>query len=396
MTNKVEKWVKGEIRVELVGGDSAKFINEALHKHINVSDLHWTSSNQLQFTINVEQFFELRKIVKPMGGKIRIINKAGFPFVTRLLFKRIWFAIGLALFFMLIGILSTFIWSIEVVGNNTIPTQTILQVAKDNGLYPLQSSFRLPHKDKLAKQLLNNIDGVNWIGIEHTGTKVLIKVVEMTLPEKREAQSYRHLIASNDAVITYMITNVGKPVVKEHMRVKKGDILISGIIGSERHSEIVVADGEVRGLVWYEYKAELPLTHSILTYTGEVKRKNYIVIGDRTFRFKNKTLQFEQSELTQKYNPLVLFNYELPFGILKETEYESRNIQSELSKEEAKQIALQQAKKRLLEKSGADSKVISENILHEELQNGKVVLRILFEVEQSIVQQKPIVQIQGD
>lgn len=396
MTNKVEKWIKGEVRVELIGGDSAQFINEALHKQINVTDLHWTSSNQLQFSVAVEQFFMLRKLIKQVGGKLRIINKGGFPFTARYIMRRIWFATGLALFFIIIGILSTLIWSVEVEGNDTIATQTVLEAAKENGLYPMQWSFRVPHKDKLAKMLVNDIDGVNWIGIEHTGTKVTIKVVEMTLPDPKVPQSYRHLVASQDAIITYMVANVGKPVVSEHMRVKKGDILISGIIGSENHSKVVVADGDVRGLVWYEYKAEQPLQQSYLSYTGEKKRKNYIVLGNRTFKFKKKDVQFEQSENLTQYKPLTLFNYELPIGILQENEYETRIINSEISKEEAKKIALNQAKQRLLEKSGKGAKVISENILHEELHNGKVIIRILFEVDQSIIQQKPIVQIQGD
>lgn len=396
MTNKVEKWVKGEIRVELIGGDSARFINVALEKHLNITDLRWTSSNNLQFSVNVDQFFELRKILKPMGGKIRIINKGGFPFFMRLVMNRMWFAIGLVLFFILIGVLSTFVWSVEVEGNKTIPTQTILQAAKENGLYPLQSAFRMPQKDKLAKLLVNQIEGVNWIGIEHTGTKVLIKVVEMTLPEEREPQSFRHLVASQDAVITYMVANIGKPLVKEHMRVKKGDILISGIIGSERHSDIVVAEGDVRGLVWYEYKAELPLIHETAAYTGEINKRSYIVLGKRTFRFKQKEPTFDRSEVKQHYKPVMLFNYELPFGFLQETEYETRINSIELDQKEAKAIAIKQAKQRLLEKAGLQAKVISENILHEELHNGKVVLRVLFEVEQSIVQQKPIVHIQGD
>lgn len=396
MSNKVSNWVKGMIRVELIGGDIATFINEALKQHLNISDIKWTSSNQLQFTINVDEFFKMRKILKPLGAKIRIVNKEGFPFMLRLFVKRIWFTIGLALFFIIIGLLSTFVWSVEVVGNETIPTKTVLQVARENGLYPLQSTFKLPDKDKLAKQLVNNIDGVNWIGIEHTGTKVVIKIVEMTLPEAKEPKSLRHLVASHDAVITYMVADIGKPLVREHMKVKKGDILISGIIGSERHSDIVVAEGVVRGLVWYDYKAQIPLVHEITSFTGEIKQNKYIVVGERTFKFRKKEKQFESSETFQKYTPLKILNYELPIGNLQEIEYETRIIKNELNQKEAVNTALNQAKQRLLEKAGSDAKVLDQNILHEELHNGKVVIRVLFEVEQSIVQQKPIVQIQGD
>lgn len=396
MTNKVGNWVRGMIRVQLIGGDSALFINEALKQELNVSDISWTSTNQLQFTINVDEFIKMRKILKPLGAKIRIVNKKGFPFVLRLFVKRIWFTSGLALFFIIIGVLSTFVWSVEVEGNKTIPTKTVLQVAKENGLFPLQSTFKLPDKDKLAKQLVNNIEGVNWIGIEHTGTKVVIKIVEMTLPEEKEPKSFRHLVASHDAVITYMVADIGKPLVREHTQVKKGDILISGVIGSERHSEIVVADGVVRGLVWYEYKAQIPLVQELTSFTGEKKQNKYIVLGERTFKFRKNEKQFESSETIQEYNPLKVLNYELPIGNLQEIEYETRIIKNELNRKEAVTVALNQAKQRLLEKAGSDAKVINQNILHEELQNGKVVIRVLFEVEQSIVQQKPIVQIQGD
>jgi similar to stage IV sporulation protein len=38
----------------------------------------------------------------------------------------------------------------------------------------------------------------------------------------------------------------------------------------------------------------------------------------------------------------------------------------------------------------------SENILHEKTDNGKVYMKVLFEVEQSIVKEEPLVYMQGE
>lgn len=397
MRQSLIEWLKGSVQVELQGSDVARFLNQATQDKLELTNIYWRGSETVVFETSVEQYFLLKKYVRASGGKLKLIRKKGFPFLLVMLEKRFWFALGLALFFLIIFSLSSIVWSIEVTGNKKIPQDVILQAAKEEGLYRFQWAFRLQDTDVLSKKMVNAIPGTSWIGVEKKGTQVKIQVVEATIPEPQELNSTRHLIATNDAVITYIIAEQGKPLVKKNQRVKKGDILISGVIGSEAHSQVVVAKGNVRGLVWYEYDVQAPLTQKYRVFTGERQARSYIVLGDRALQISGfKPHTYEKSEVITTTDMLTIGKYTLPIGRMKEMEQEVTFEQRELSVEEAKRESLEQARKRILAHAGKDAEVISEIVLHEASDNGKVILKVLYEVNQSITKELPIVQMQGD
>jgi len=397
MKNKLSVWLQGIVTVELEGGEVSTFLNTAVEDGIKLSSIHWTSPERVRFDLSLEHFFLLRKNVRAAGSKLKIMKKSGFPFLLQLLEKRLWFSIGFGLFFAIILFLTSLIWSIEIEGNEHISNAEIMAAAKKEGVYPLQWSFRLQDSDVLSKKLVNLLDGVNWVGVEKKGTKINIKVVEMTLPEIKKMRSPRHIVASADAVVTHIIAETGKPVVRKNSRVKKGQVLISGIIGSEAHSEVVIADGAVRGLVWYEYDIETPLMQSVRAYTGNKYSKNYIVIGNRALQISGFNKEaYEESEVITNREQIGWKNWSLPIGKMKEIVMESRIEERPLSVDEAKQAGIAGAKTNILAAVGHDANIISEIILHEATDNGKVVLKVLFEVEQSIINELPIVQMQGE
>lgn len=391
------EWLKGSVEVELQGSDVAQFLNKVTQDKLELSNIHWRGSQAVRFETSVEQFFLLRKYVRASGGKLKLVRKKGFPFLLVLMEKRLWFTLGIALFFAIIFCLSSLVWSIEINGNKVIPNDVIMEAAKEQGLYRYQWSFKLDDTDVLSKKLVTAIPGTTWIGIEKTGTKVRIQVVEATIPEQRELQSPRHLVATKDAVITYIIAEQGKPLVRKNQRVKTGDILISGIIGSDAHSQIVVAQGEVKGLVWYEYEVKAPLTQKYRVFTGERQARSYIVLGKRALQISGyKQQPYEKSEVITTTDMLSLGKFTLPIGKMKEMEQEVGFEQRKLTVEEAKTESLQQARLRVLAHAGKEAEIVSEIVLHEATDNGKVVMKVLYEVNQSITKELPLVQMQGD
>lgn len=390
-------WMKGKVEIELQGGDVARFLNEVLSAKLALANIRWTSSENVRFEVSLAQYFELKKNIRAAGCTMRIIRKEGFPFLLHRKEKRIWFSVGLALFFSVIFVLSSLVWTVEVEGNERIPTDEIINAAKAEGLYPLQWSFRLQDTDVISKRLVNAIPGTNWIGVVKNGTKVKIQIVEMTIPEQQEKYSPRHLIATNDAVITYIIAEEGKALVRKNARVKKGQTLISGIIGTEAHSNIVVAKGKVTGIVWYEYNVTSPLIQKYRVFTGQRQERNYFTIGNRAMKTSGYgQTQYEKSEVLTTREQLHIGQFELPFGTMKEVEHESRFEQVELTVEQAKLASLEQARINVRSVAGEDARIVSEIVLHEKTDNGKVVMKVLFEVNQSITKELPIVQMQGD
>ncbi|WP_028610374.1 sporulation protein YqfD [Paenibacillus harenae] len=391
------QWMKGIVTVHVRGGQPEQLVNLALTGGLQLSSIRWTSGGMLEFEISVRDFFELRPYLKQTGCRMHVAKRKGLPFWLVKAERRMFFTAGITLFFAIIFMLSSLVWSVEVQGNIKLTEDQIRLAAKQEGLYPMQWSFRLADADVLSKELVKKLPGSSWVGVEKKGTKIIIQVVEHTIPDQAPLQNPRHLVASTDAVVTEIIAEAGRPVVKKNTKVKKGQTLISGTIGGEENTRTVVAKGRVRGLVWYEFEIESPMVQQTKVYTGEKKTKWYAVIGSRALQLSGYGQDpYESSETITHEERAAWRNWSLPVGRMKETVMETRQEERELTADEAKSIGILQAKAEVLMKAGPDSVIREEIVLHEKAENGKVYMKVLFEVEQSIVKEMPLVQMQGD
>jgi similar to stage IV sporulation protein len=236
------------------------------------------------------------------------------------------------------------------------------------------------------------LPGTAWVGVHISGTHLTIKIVESTVPDKLPLMNPRNLVASKNALITEIMAIKGRPVVKPNMYVRKGDLLISGIIGMEPNTQIVVATGTVKGLIWYTSNIEVPLIKTYKVYSGESHNRSYLVLGTRALQLTGYGKPtYSQSEIIPERKTLQWRSYSLPIGWLYEKVMEVNYVNQPISYEEAKSSGLRQSRLDLLSGLGKESRIVSEKILHQKTENGKVYMEVLFEVEESIIEEQPIV-----
>ncbi|MNR50329.1 putative stage IV sporulation protein YqfD [compost metagenome] len=75
---------------------------------------------------------------------------------------------------------------------------------------------------------------------------------------------------------------------------------------------------------------------------------------------------------------------------------EVTELETKQSVEQTVIRGLERAKLDILAKNGADAQIVQQKILHEKTDNGKVYMKVLFEVEQNIAEELPIVHHQGE
>jgi similar to stage IV sporulation protein len=137
----------------------------------------------------------------------------------------------------------------------------------------------------------------------------------------------------------------------------------------------------------------MPLTLSQSTYTGESARRFYLVFGNRAIQITGYRQKKFESFTKQSERKLIQWrNWSLPFGWIKESVLESQISKQNLSREEAIKAGMDRAQAKILREAGSNAQIIMRKILHERLENGKVYIEAHFEVEQSIVQEQPIIQ----
>ncbi|KQY87409.1 sporulation protein [Paenibacillus sp. Root52] len=389
--------LRGAVRITVTGGDIEGLINLLAVQGLEVWNLRARDGRRADMNILLPDFFKLRPLLKRTGCKVKVTHRRGFPFFVARLLKRKFFLGGMLFFIAALFALTSMVWNVEVKGNVKIPTDEILAAAQKEGLYPFQWSFRLPSQDKLSRQLALTLPDVTWVGVTKEGTNVTIQVVESAQPKREPLMNPRHLISKSDAVVTQIYAEQGRPVVQENMRVKKGQVLISGILGDEENTENVVAKGDIRGLVWREYQVEVPLIQKLNTMTGESKERFYIVLGKWAVQLWGYgKVPFNSYETSSNHDPLTWRSFSLPMGWLTETDRETRAHEVQQSVEWAKSKGLEGARNDIIAKNGKETKIISEKILHEKKENGKVYMKVLFEVEESIAEELPLVHSQGE
>ncbi|MFB0845512.1 sporulation protein YqfD [Paenibacillus oleatilyticus] len=384
--------LRGFVRIEVKGGQLEKLLNRMTERQMAVWDIRYTAENKAELSITIRDFFRLRPLLKETGSRTRIRHKQGLPFWIDKLEKRKFFALGVLAFVIGIYVLSSLVWHVRVEGNEKLSKEQILQAAKQEGVYKLQWKFRLKDPAELSRALQQDLPGTAWVGVEISGTHVIIKVVESTVPDKPPLLSPRHLVASKSALVTEIFAEKGRPLVKPNTYVRKGDILISGIIGVETNQQNVVAAGKVKGIVWYKPTVEVPLTLQYKTYTGETKNRSYLVLGSRGLQLSGYgKISFEQYETIPERKTLSWRGYTLPIGWLSEKLLEVQMIEQAIDPKEASELGIEQAKAQILSAAGSESRVVSEKILHEKAENGKVYMEVLLEVEEPIATEQPIV-----
>ncbi|WP_260115448.1 sporulation protein YqfD [Paenibacillus hexagrammi] len=320
--------IRGYVRIELRGKDCERLINPIMEKGISMWDIRPKDRNNMELCIMVKDFFSLRPILKGTGCKLHVLERFGFPFFLDKLGRRKIFIGGLLTFVIALYVLTSMVWQISIEGNEQITKAEIMQAASQQGIHKFQWKFRMKSSEELSREIQNMLPRAAWVGVEIRGTHVVIKVVEATIPDKNPLMNPRNLVASKNALVTEIYSDRGRPMVKPNTYVRKGDVLISGIIGDEENSQVVVASGKVKGIVWYTSHIEAPLTKSYKAYTGESSYRRYLVFGTRALQLTGYgKLPYEASEIIPNRKKLQLGAFTLPVGWLSEKVMEGSNDQ---------------------------------------------------------------------
>jgi len=373
MFSRVFRYYSGRVYIKVTGEDLERFINQAVRDGIifyNGKKLPYS----FRAEVSTQDFKRLRKAAKGSGIKIAIRAKYGFPFVALRWRRRKGLIVGLFLIFTALTVLSQFVITIDVEGNDRVPTEQIFAEAEKLGLktWVLKNNLDL---EQISKKLQENIPDLIWATIDERGTNMKIRVVEKTLPEKVIYQG--DLIAAKTGFVDQVIVIQGIPVVKEGDTVKKGQVLIKAAGGMTEYSidvsnsrevkqnlvDAPAAKGFVRGRVWYSAEKEVKLAEEFTEKTGRITVGWGIKIQDRVIMITNQNNPYEQAITETKSYALPSWrNWRFPVELIKVTYEETKNVHVERTVSEARQLAEAQAREELRSLIPAEAQVLREKV----------------------------------
>ncbi|MCM2677852.1 sporulation protein YqfD [Shouchella plakortidis] len=281
MINQWMKHIKGFVFVEITGVYTERLLNACLNKGLAIWSIRKMDENRLGFYLALEDVPMMRSLLKKFECKMFFKKRRGGPFLIAKMKKRTGFTLGVVSFFILILVCSQMVWGIQVKGGSPKIANEVENAALELGIKRGTFQMTLPPVEKIQQEMQQRVTDATWIGVRQKGTIYEFEIVEHQLPEEAELLSPRHLVAKKKAVIYKMFVEHGHAEVKVNDFVQPGDLLVSGIIGTNKKSQQTVpTKGQVLGEIWYTSNVTVPLEASFTTLTGKHSSRYFVSFND--------------------------------------------------------------------------------------------------------------------
>ena len=368
------------IKVKIEGKNVNNYLKWLIKNKINIIKINQIKHNLLEITLDYKYYKLLSKYSKTY--KISIIKEYGKISIINKLKNNTNIIIGLFLAIITLYILSNTIFSIDINYNDKKITDKIYQELKKYNIKKYSRKKDYIYLNKVKEKILkDNKDILEWIEIEEIGTKYIVKLVERIKEPTKEILKNQSIIAKKDATITSIKAISGEKVKSVNDYVRKGEVVISGIISKPNEEKIYTkALGKVYGEVWYKVTIEYPFYYKQERLTG----KNKKAISIKFLNSKITLFPYKKYRQFKTSSTILIENNFIPLYILKEKIYELIVEEKIYTKEEVIKKAKEEAEKKLLEKNSNIININQIEILEKENLNSKIKLKLFISVNEDI------------
>lgn len=256
------RWFCGYVCIVLNGKQINRFLNLCSRNGIHFWHVSYHVGRTVRAHISLKSLYLLRPFLKKTKTKFKILYRRGFPFWCHR-HPRLKYLLVILPFSLSVFLYSyTYIWNIEIVGNNKLSTTEIETFLGEQNIKTWQKkeSVDCAGLESLIRQ---NYNEIGWVSVyfDHTSLRIEIKESLYDTYDSmllKDGKRY-DLIANKDAHIYSVITQAGTANVKEDAFVKAGDVLVFGYyfvyddIGEIKSMQNVYAKALIYGDVEYVY-----------------------------------------------------------------------------------------------------------------------------------------------
>lgn len=366
----VLRFFRGSVRLSVSGGSTERFLN--LAGRAGVALWHIRAKNGVLYASTYARSYKrLRGPAKKSGVRMRLVKKRGVPFKLFRYRRRKGILVGTVLFFAVLWFFSCFVWTVDIRGNSRVSTEEITGVLSSLGVRP--GAFRLTiNLQKVENEALIQMPDLSWLAINLKGSTAYVEVKERIYPpELVPVDRPCNVKAAETGQIIKLEPYDGMPLVRVHDTVKKGDIVVSGVVEEKTGvSRLVHARAKVIALTQHELSETVPFSQQKQVFTGKTVVRRELLAAQLTVPLsfgRAPQGSYVQSSVVQN---AAIFGLRLPVSVRTSTyrEYVLKTVT--LTKEQA----LAEAKTKLAAQEKlefADIKVISKK--YQSMQDAKGV-----------------------
>lgn len=351
------RYIFGFLIIRIRGDYCEQLLNIAAQNRVRLWSLRY-KKNSIVGCISIKDFKKLRFIKRGINIRIKIIGKRGLPFYIARYNKRIGFLTGAIVFIAIIKFLSSFIWTINVEGINTVEASEIKNTCEKIGIY---EGVRIGDIDTSndAKRLTLASEKIAWASLNIEGSVLTVNVTE--IKDNSDKSSATNIKALFDGKITKIDVTSGNVVVKVGDTVSKGDILVSGIVESLGGTAYVRSSGDIYASTTHTYTATEKFEKTKKVKTGKTVKQNTISFFGLKIPLYIGGVREDNVKITN-ISRLKIFGTEMPIFIAKNKFSIIKNKKIVYSKEELIEMLKNEINSKIKKDNITDFEIIDSSI----------------------------------
>lgn len=274
MYRKTVNYLRGSARLRVESSYPERVINLCAAHGVPFWGLQWESETVFTVRTTRHSLPLLRQITEEAECTITTQEERGAPILLHRGKRRYALMAGALLLLLLSLCGNIFIWDFRVSGNETVPEEAILRALENCGITVGSVGLELDQK-AIRNQVLLELPDLSWLVVNVKGCTAHVQVLERQRPPRMvQEDEITNVVALRSGLVTEIRPLDGKAQVTRGSTVTEGQLLISGVVDTERQGvRMVHGMGQVWARTWYDLSVLVPLqTAKLVQQEGETTR----------------------------------------------------------------------------------------------------------------------------
>ena len=259
----------------------------------------------------------LKRALKNAGIEAVELGSWGIPALLLKHRARLGIPVGILLSLLILIFSSRVIWDVRIDGAQRLCDKEVIELLGQCGLSVGSETSSL-EVSVIENRVMMLSRDIAWISINLRGTVANVEIRETSPRPVNEDPPAANLVSEVGGVIVRLEEVRGSAVVSPGETVGEGQLLVSGIIGSEDTGiAYTCADGRVFAECEESFSIEVPRSYTKKEYTGRVKCEKYLIFFKKEIKiFGNCGNLYENYDKIEVVEYLPALSGEcLPIGI---------------------------------------------------------------------------------
>ena len=282
MYRKTVNYLRGSVRLRVESSYPERVINLCAAHGVPFWGLQWESETVFHVRTTRHSLPLLRQITQEVECTVTTQEERGAPVLLCRGKRRYGLMAGALLLVLLSLCGNIFIWDFRVSGNVTVPEEAILRALENCGITVGSVGLELDQR-AIRNQVLLELPDLSWLVVNVKGCTAHVQVLERQRPPRAvQEDEITNVVAQRSGLVTEIRALDGKAQVARGSSVTEGQLLISGVVDTERQGvRLVHGMGQGWARTWYDLSVLVPLQTTKRTQQEGETTRIWLDIGKK-------------------------------------------------------------------------------------------------------------------